>query len=163
MKQSHCAMREVAQVLEKGPPPRIISGMTESDPHAEYDNTTKTITVNTLAYLHDPDNLARVLYHEGLHYLEFSMGLRKKYEYSMYHDSTRIPIILKALLKNPDHPCLKQVRNDGTLLNSTGAPYEPNYDKVKPVEPIDLRSLHLDSLSAPLKKLKKPDFDHSKQ
>lgn len=136
--ESHCAMRRIGAVLQgkdttpllqRRGRPVIVFG-TPRDPHAEYDPTTNTITVNKdKDYLRDPENLAKSLHHEGMHDVEMALGLRGANEAINYHDSSRIyPIMLHLFNNDPNDPCMLMIdKKNGTLLAKDGTPFESDY------------------------------------
>ncbi|MBI4371229.1 MAG: hypothetical protein HY552_02910 [Elusimicrobia bacterium] len=159
MESMHCAIRAVAGVIERGEVKKVRFGYTVDD-NGEYDSATKTITINTRKdYLYDPTNLAKGFYHEGLHHVEFALGLRRRGEGMHYHDSKRIPVILSKLL-GERNPCLKLVGKGGWLLNEDGSYYEPDYWEASGEKPPKSRH-SLDKIKAAALGVETADFDHN--
>ena len=175
MRGSHCAIRAVGRLLETPGEVNGISFGKTQDEHGEYhtepvyssfgtDRWTKescprcyerphtvpepgkTIHINReKPYMYDAGNLAKILYHEGLHHIEFtrfedhlpasdeynredSIGKKcNKYENGlMYHNDKCVRRFLAAILP-AGGSCLNSVGADGTLLNPDGKPFEPDY------------------------------------
>lgn len=146
MRGSHCALRAVGRVLESGELKGLSFGRA-IDSHANYachreslsvgDESysfeAATIVVNEKRdYLRDTDNLAKVLYHEGLHHIECTRlpstaeegGCRP--DGMRHHNPLCVRRLLAAVLPAGDS-CLSQVGEDGTLYERDGGLFEPRY------------------------------------
>lgn len=171
MRKSHCALEAVAELLSRPGEVSSISFGETIDEHANYCPRGRTMSAGgrTLscksreivvnrdkAYLCDPENLAKVLYHEGLHHAEFRLGFEldggarpedppgERWKDGLtYHNAKRIPRIIEGLL-GKGAPCLARVAADGTLLNGDGSLLEPAFAQPE-VQPLG-RSPTLDSL-----------------
>src|SRR5581483_7009963 len=89
----HCAIRAVRSGIRASQGKEGVKDIQfgeSRDAHGHYDFRVNVIVANQhTPYLLDPQNLARLIYHEGLHHLEYKHKLRQPSEGSGFHDSYR--------------------------------------------------------------------------
>lgn len=138
--QTHCAMRLVASAIAQD---RVgVVFQPTRDDLAEYDYSRKEIQINNFRlYLRSNKNLPRLMYHEGLHHLEYRYGLRRLDAPNNFHDPANIKNIVQKLEKslflfggNEKSACSSLVREDGALMRKDGSLVEPSFERARSKE-----------------------------
>lgn len=128
--KSHCAMKLVARAIKKDGV-TVVFQQTEKGQLAQCDYPKKELQVYPYtAFVRAPQNLSKLIYHEGLHHLEYVMEMRKL-NTGNWHDSTNIQKIIARLEKDSGSAtsCSNLVREDGTLFWDDGTLVEPSFEK----------------------------------
>lgn len=123
-------MKLVAQAIKKDGI-KVVFQQTEKGQLAQYDYPNKEIQVypNT-TFVRAARNLSKLIYHEGLHHLEYVMEMRKL-NTGNWHDSTNIQKIIARLEKDSGAAmsCSNLVHEDGALFWDDGTLVEPSFKK----------------------------------